>query len=63
MALLLLAQQGCTAEVRDHLGVGHGLRQLLVKSYIGGIDRRPNFLLFVVCGALIVGGMVVLAWS
>ena len=63
MALLLLAQQGCTAEVRDRLWVGHGLCQLLVKNYIGGRDMRPNFVLSVVCSTLIVSGRVVLAWS
>ena len=26
-------------------------------------DRRPNFVLYVVCSTLIVGGWVVLAWS
>ena len=62
MALMLLAQQGFPAEVRDRFPAGHGVYQLLVKNQIDRRDRRPNFVLSVVCSALIVGVWVVLAW-
>ena len=35
---------------------------LLIKAN-GGRDRRPNFVIFVIWTALIVGGWVVVAWS
>ena len=60
---LLLVQQGFTAVVRDCFPEGHGVVQLLVKNHIDVEDRRPNFVLSVVCSALIIGGWVVLAWS
>ena len=60
MVLLLLAQQGFTGVVGDGFPVGHGLCQVLVKSHIDRRDRRSNFVLSVVCSALIVGGWVVL---
>ena len=62
MALLLLAEQGFTTDVRDGFPVGHGLYQLILKNHIDGRDRRPSFVLSVVCSALIVDGWVVLAW-
>ena len=42
--------------------VGHGVCQLLVKTHIDGRDRRPNFVLFVACSALIVSGGGVVGW-
>ena len=68
VALLFLSQQGFIAEVSSfssfhRFPVGYGVCQLLVKNHIDGSDRRPNFVLFVVCSGLIVGGWVVLGWS
>ena len=63
LALLLLAQQGFTAEVRYHFLVGHGVCQLFVKNHIDRRDRRPNFVVYVACINLIIGGWVALAWS
>ena len=62
-SLLLLAEQGFTAKVRDCFLVGYGTCQLLIKNQIDVIDRTPNFVLSVVFSALIVGGWMVLAWS
>ena len=42
--------------------VGHGLCQFLVKIHIDGRDRRPNFVLFVACSAVIVSGGGVAGW-
>ena len=38
------------------------IANLLIKAN-GGRDRRPNFVIFVIWTALIVGGWVVVAWS
>ena len=58
-----LAQQCFTAKVRDRFPAGRGVCHNFVKSYIDGRDRRPDFVLSVVCSALIVGGWGVLALS
>ena len=61
MALLLL-EQGFTAELRDRFPVGTSSCKPLVKNHIDVKDRRPNFVLSVVCSVLIVDGWVVLVW-
>ena len=49
--------------VWEFLPAGLGVCHHLVKNHIDGRDRRPSFVLSVICSALIVGGWVVLAWS
>ena len=46
-----------------HFLVGHGVCQLFVKNHIDRRDRRPNFVVYVACINLIIGGWVALAWS
>ena len=43
-SLLLLAEQGFTAKVRDCFLVGYDICQLLIKNQIDVIDRRTKFL-------------------
>lgn len=65
--MLFLSEQGFIAEVSSfssfhRFPVEYGVCQLFVKNHIDGSDRRPNFVLFVACSALIVSGGGVVGW-
>ena len=48
--------------VNKSLFFNSDIKKILLETN-GGIDRKPNFVIFLVWSAFIVGGWVVLAWS